>query len=258
MMKPGIQLMGGLLAAVLMGTGCAGNQSTPATGSSSATQSTPAADPAGVSSPRPVPAATTSASAGMADDSKGEWKQLFDGKTLNGFKQLNGKAKYHVEDGAIVGTSVLNTPNSFLATEKEYGDFILELEVKVDTAMNSGIQIRSHSRPDFKDGRVHGYQIEIDPSERAYSGGIYDEGRRGWLQDLKDNEAARNAFRNGEWNKYRIEAIGSSIKTWINGIPAANLIDTVDASGFIALQVHSTKVERPMQVRWRNIRIQEL
>src|SRR5690606_38380285 len=139
------------------------------------------------------------------------WQPLFNGKDLSGWKQLNGKAVYTVENGEIVGTTVPNEPNSFLATEEDYGDFILELELKVDPAMNSGIQFRSQSLPSYKNGRVHGYQMEIDPSPRQWSGGIYDESRRGWLYPLELNEAGKKAFKNGEWNKYRIECIGNTI-----------------------------------------------
>jgi hypothetical protein len=106
------------------------------------------------------------------------WKTLFNGKDLTGWNQLNGKAIYTVEDGAIVGTTVLNTPNSFLCTEKEYSDFIFEVDILIENSMNSGIQFRSESKADFQNGRVHGYQCEIDPSSRAWSGGIYDEARR--------------------------------------------------------------------------------
>jgi len=188
---------------------------------------------------------------------KDGWQELFNGKDLNGWKQLNGKAKYEVVDGTIVGTSTLNTPNSFLTTEKNYGDFILELEVWVDNRLNSGIQIRSESKPDYQKGRVHGYQVEIDPSDRAWSGGIYDEARRGWLYPLDLNQPARQAFKKGEWNKYRIEAVGSVIRTFINGVPAAYLIDNLTPEGFICLQVHSiNKPEQDgTQVKWRNIRI---
>jgi len=191
-------------------------------------------------------------------DEDNQWQYLFNGKNLEGWKQLGGEAEFHVEDGVIVGTSVLNTPNSFLCTKKMYSDFILELEVLVDTAMNSGIQIRSNSFKDYKNGIVHGYQVEIDPSERAWSGGIYDEGRRGWLYSLENNEPAKKAFRNGEWNKYRIEAIGNSIKTWVNDIPAADLVDNKTAEGFIGLQVHgigNNKEKENIKVYWRNIRI---
>jgi len=187
-----------------------------------------------------------------------KWEALFDGKSLNGWIQRGGKARSGVENGVIVGTTVHNTPNSFLCTEKVYCNFTLELEFKVDPGLNSGVQIRSNSLKEYRNGQVHGYQVEIDPSERAWTGGIYDEGRRGWLYDLKDNEVARRAFKNGRWNHFRIEAIGDSIKTWLNGVPAADLNDSMTASGFIALQVHGTESKKPMQVRWRNIRIQDL
>lgn len=179
---------------------------------------------------------------------------IFDGHTLNGWVQRGGRATYAVEDGVIVGTTKPNQPNSFLCTEREYENFTLELEFKVDPALNSGIQIRSESRPDVKDGRVHGYQVEIDPSTRGWTGGVYDEGRRGWLADLSQNESARRVFRQGEWNHLRIEAVGDSIQTWINDVPAAVLEDGMTRRGFIALQVHGVGANaEPLQVRWRNI-----
>ncbi len=195
--------------------------------------------------------------AGAAFARDGQWQPLFDGKTLNGWVQKNGKAKYTVEDGAIVGTTVLNSANSFLCTEKMYTDFILEVEFLVEAGMNSGIQIRSHSYKNYNNYRVHGYQVEIDTSTRAWSGGIYDEGRRGWLFDLKGKPEAQAAFKQGQWNHYRIEAIGNRIRTWVNGVPAADLTDDMTAKGFIALQVHSSK-EANKKIKWRNIRIQDL
>ena len=194
---------------------------------------------------------------GAASAADGDWQSLFDGKTLNGWVQKNGKARYTVEDGAIVGTTVLNSANSFLCTEKMYADFILELEFLVEAGMNSGIQIRSHSYKNYNNYRVHGYQVEIDTSTRAWSGGIYDEGRRGWLFDLKGKPEAQAAFKQGQWNHYRIAAIGSRIRTWVNGVPAADLTDDMTAKGFIALQVHSSK-EADKKIKWRNIRIQDL
>lgn len=188
----------------------------------------------------------------------GQWEDLFNGRDLTGWKQLNGKAKYEVKDGAIVGTTVPEEPNSFLCTEKDYDDFILELEFLVDPSMNSGIQFRSESREDYHNGRVHGYQMEIDPSARAWSGGIYDEARRAWLYPLELNPAAKTAFKNNEWNHYRIECIGNTVRTFVNGVPAAHLIDTLPTKGFIALQVHGIgKDDEPgKQIKWRNIRIQ--
>jgi hypothetical protein len=187
------------------------------------------------------------------------WVNLFNGKDLSGWIQRGGTAKYTVENGAIVGTTVADSPNSFLCTDKNYGDFILELELFVDTSMNSGIQIRSLSLPEYQNGRVHGYQVEIDPSKRGWSGGIYDEARRGWLYTLENNPEGKKAFKNNQWNKYRIEAVGDNIKTWINNIPTADIVDNVTPSGFIALQVHSINANKPWtvgtQVKWRNIRI---
>jgi len=139
-----------------------------------------------------------------------------------------------------------------------YGDFIFEIEVKVDPVVNSGIQIRSNSFPYYRNGRVHGYQVEIDPSDRAWSGGIYDEARRGWLNTLENSEEAHKAFKQNEWNHYRIEAIGDNIKTWINGVPTAYLIDDKTASGFIGLQVHSIGDNMDMlgkTVQWKNARV---
>lgn len=188
---------------------------------------------------------------------KDGWQQLFNGKDFKGFKQLNGKAKFEAVNGEMVGTTVSNEPNSFMATEKTYKDFILEAEVFVDPSMNSGIQIRSLSKADYQNGRVHGYQVEIDPSERAWNGGIYDEARRGWLYTADLNPKAKTAFKNGQWNKYRIECIGNTIRTWVNGVPAAHVVDNMTPEGFIAFQVHAIrKDETPgKQIRWRNIRI---
>jgi hypothetical protein len=194
------------------------------------------------------------------DDRAGEpagGEPLFDGRTLNGWIQRGGNATYHVEDNAIVGTATREKQNTFLCTEQHYSDFVLELEFKIDTGLNSGVQIRSNSLADYRAGRVHGYQVEIDPSERAWTGGIFDEGRRDWLFDLSKNEPARKAFKSDQWNHFRIEAVGDSIKTWLNGTLAADLTDPMTASGFIALQVHGVENDLGLQVRWRNLRIQE-
>ena len=185
------------------------------------------------------------------------WKPLFNGKNLKGWQQLNGKAAYKVKDGAIVGYSKMGTPNSFLCTRQAYGDFILEFEFKVDEGLNSGVQFRSESLKSYNNGRVHGYQFEIDPSARAWSGGVYDEARRGWLYPLTKNPAARSAFKSNQWNKARIEACGNVIRTWINGIPCANVWDNKTLSGFIALQVHpiGNRQDEGKTSTWRNLRI---
>ena len=186
------------------------------------------------------------------------WVDLINNNSLEGWNIIGGEAKYIVEDGVIIGTTAANTPNTFLTTNKMYGDFIFEIDFKVDSTMNSGIQIRSNSLPYYRDGMVHGYQIEIDPSKRAWSGGIYDEKRRKWLHTLENNPEAQKAFKQNEWNHYRVEAIGDTIKTWINNIPASYLIDDKTASGFFGLQVHSigkNKDKLGKQVMWKNAKI---
>ncbi len=185
------------------------------------------------------------------------WTPLFNGKNLSGWKQIAGSATYEAVGSEIVGTTVAGSPNSFLATEKTYGDFILELEFRLDGESNSGVQVRSESRPDYRDGKVHGYQVDIDPTPRRWTGGLYDEERRQWLYPLEFNPEARDAFRKNDWNKLRVECIGTVIRTWINGIPAANISDNLTPRGFIALQVHSVQSaeEAGRKVRWKNIRI---
>ena len=191
---------------------------------------------------------------------KEKWTSLFDGKTLKGWNQKNGKAIFKVENGEIIGVTVSNTTNSFLCTNEDYGDFILELELKVDESMNSGIQFRSESKPDYKNGQVFGYQMEVDPSPRAWSGGIYDEGRREWLYIPNINPEGKKAFITNGWNKYRIEAIGNTMRTWINGVPVAHLIDDMTPKGFIALQVHAIygDMKEGMKIHWKNIRLMQL
>ena len=185
------------------------------------------------------------------------WVSLFDGKTLDGWEQVNGAADYAAIDGELVATSVLNTPNSFLATTSEYSDFILEYEAKIDTPLNSGVQFRSFQDPK-RDGSVSGYQVEIDTSSRGWSGALYEEGIRSFLQPHTENEAARKAFKLDEWNHFRVEAIGNNLRTWMNGVPAGNLIDNHRSTGFIGLQVHGigNNADRVgMESKWRNIRI---
>lgn len=190
------------------------------------------------------------------------WTNLFDGKSLAGWEQLGGQAEYRIEDGAIVGITVPNTRNSFLVTKKRYSDFVLELEVKImDTTSNSGIQFRSQYDPsgDNGRGRVFGYQYELDPSVRKWTAGIYDEGRREWLYPMTLNPAGATLLPVGVYNKVRIACSGNETRTWINDVPAAFLVDTVDLEGFIALQVHS--IGSPefagRKIYWRNIRIRE-
>lgn len=186
-----------------------------------------------------------------------QWTDLIK-KDLNNWEQLNGTAPYKIEKGIVTGTTVLNSPNSFLCSKEKYSDFILEYDFMVDPDMNSGVQIRSESRADYQNGRVHGYQIEIDPSSRAWTGGIYDEGRRGWLYTLEKNTEGQKAYKKDTWNHIRVEAIGKSLRTWLNGVPCSDLIDDMTPSGFIALQVHSIGKDSSRvgeKIMWKKIRI---
>ena len=186
------------------------------------------------------------------------WRALFDGRTLDGWHVCNGSAPFVVEDGAIVGRTVVNSPNSFLCTKEAFGDFILEYEARIETEMNSGVMVRGLVDPAVRGGRMHGYQVEIDPSDRAWTAGIYDEARRGWLHTLAGQEAAQKAIRKGDWNRFRVEAVGTSIRTWLNGVPAANILDDTTARGVVALQVHSVGSDASkagQAIRFRNIRI---
>lgn len=171
-----------------------------------------------------------------------DFKDLFNGEDLTGWTVKNGTAPFSAEEGMIVGRCVTGTPNTFLCTEETFGDFILTFDAKFGEG-NSGVMFRAQSNPDYMDGRVHGYQMEMDPSPRGWTGGIFDEARRKWLYPMEYNQEAKAAFKLGEWNEYRIEAIGNSLRTWVNGVQFADLVDDVDAEGFIGLQVHSIRNE---------------
>jgi hypothetical protein len=214
-----------------------------------------------------------------------KWANLFDGKSLKGWIQRGGKAGYSIEHDAIVGSSVCDTGNSFLCTERQYSDFILEYDFKVDPRLNSGVQIRSECFDvpktiqwqgkdlEIPAQRVHGYQVEIDPNisrGRLWSGGIFDESRRGWLfpgdgvdgpEGKAFSEQGRRILKPQDWNHIRVEAKGDSIKTWLNGTACAAIKDGLTPRGFVALQVHRIRDDKERegaQVRWRNIRIKEM
>jgi hypothetical protein len=183
---------------------------------------------------------------------------LFNGKNLDGWEQKNGTATYEVVDDTILGRTVKGSPNSFLCSEKEYGDFELVFEVKVDKGLNSGVQIRSVSKPDYKEGRVHGPQVEIewDPGESGY---LYSEGtKRGWVSPTRTQ---KNVFKNEGWNEYRVLADGPRIQTWINGTSIEDIeMPAIESrKGFLGLQVHGVKKNAgPFKVQWKNIRIREI
>ena len=207
-----------------------------------------------------------------------DWNELFNGQNLAGW-EVKGAAEsnFYVKDGILVAETKLGLPNTFLATKRTYGDFELEVEFLVPDGINTGVQIRSSQHKEqtttpylngrleasertWQAGRVHGYQIEIDPSERAWTGGFYEEGGRGWLVPLTENQAARQAFKPNDWNRFRIIAQGNHFQTWINDVPAIDTHDDKAADGFIALQLHSIKdtSQEGKQILWRKIRIKEL
>lgn len=191
----------------------------------------------------------------------GPWTRLFEDMTDADWIIRGGRATYKLADGVLTGTSVPNSPNTFYTTVQEYGDFELIYEVRVHPDLNSGVQIRSAvmGGVDNRDGNLRGYQIEVDPAPRAYTAGIYDERRRGWLHPLHTTPSPRRAFRPGEWNTVRVIAHGDTVRTWINGVPAAEIFDAMTATGHIGFQVHDVGGrEEPLTVEFRNARIREL
>jgi len=183
------------------------------------------------------------------------WVSLFDGKTLDGWEQKNGTAAYKVVGGTIKGTTAPGSPNSFLCSDP-YRDFEFEFEVKVDPRLNSGVQIRSNSMAEYQNGRVHGYQVEIATGGNA--GFIYDEARRGWLSTDRTCPHARAAFKQDNWNHFRVVCVGDTIRTWVNGVPVAEVVDNMTRVGFLGLQVHSFRNDPAAWVLWRNLKIKEL
>lgn len=211
--------------------------------------------------------------ASVATAAEAKWTPLFDGKSLRGWKQMQGEAKFTVRDGAIVGTVTEGVPmNSFLVTEELFGDFVFECEFKAAPGINSGVQFRSAPPDGAERKRVYGYQFEIDPTPRALTGGLYEEGRRGWFQPSANNGAPKEAWNKqhgdklkpNEWNTVRIEARGAHIKTFLNGAPLADYVDKDEAvrvkRGFFGLQVHSTKNKELFgkEVLFRNLRVMKL
>jgi hypothetical protein len=187
-------------------------------------------------------------------DPGNSWVSLLPPVGLEGWNIVGGSAMIERTGGELHGFRA-GGRNTFLISTRTYGNFILEGEIKIEPGGNSGWQVRSHQpKPGDRRSPVHGYQLEVDTSERGWSGGLYDEGRRAWMHPLDDDENARAAFKKDEWNHYRIELDGGHVRAWVNGVPCADALDFADLSGSIAFQVHSGQCD----VRWRNLRIAEL
>jgi len=183
---------------------------------------------------------------------------LLEDDALSMFEIKGGTAEYSLDNQILAGTAVWDSPNTFMTTKEKYSDFILDFSVKVDPRLNSGVQIRSEVFTD-ENGQetLRGYQVEIDPSTRAWSGGIYEERGRGWIGNLSNNQQGREAFKRDEWNAYHIEAIGNSIRVWVNGINTVNLLDNQASEGVIGFQVHSIYNEDHIgaKVQWKDIQL---
>lgn len=185
---------------------------------------------------------------------------LFNGKNLEGWTQRNGTAKYRIDGDSIVGTTSEGSPNSFLCTDKLYSDFELKFDVKVDSELNSGVQIRSQCKGDNPSGRVNGPQVEI--SLDGMAGYVYGEAAGGWMTPNADRKP-HQLFKDGEWNSYHIVAFGNKIETWLNGQQISDLTHKEKfkshPKGFIGLQVHGIGAGKgPFEVRWRNLKLRDL
>jgi hypothetical protein len=205
------------------------------------------------------------------------WIRLFDGKTIEGWKATKDtNTNWYVEDSALVG--VVTTTMYHIHSLERYRNFILELEFKLDSGVNSGVQFRSdYLKNDkkcnyvrgtdlksvektFKAGEFAGYQVEIETTSRAWCGGLYEECGRGWMQPLNHDEPARNALKAGDWNHLRIRADGDHIQSWLNGAKATDFYDKQSAEGLIGFQVHDSNVKEIVgkKVRFKNIQLMKL
>jgi len=222
--------------------------------------------------------ATTKLPAGLPERSdpaalkKAGFKPLFNEKDLSGWKKIGGTATFEAKDGAIRGFGKEIKGNTFLRTEKDFGDFILTFQFKfLDKSGNSGCMFRGLQKGEKKNGRVYGYQCEHDNFKngaRSWTAGIFDEARRGWLHPHKDaSKEVKEAFTaQGEklfkwdgWNTIVIKCKGNHLQTFLNGEARADFTDTDEKNtslkGFIAFQVHGGASG---DILWKNIFLKEL
>ena len=209
--------------------------------------------------------------------------EIFNGSNLDGWVNYGG-GKFFVEDQCIVAEAINGIPNTFLHTEKKYQNFELEFDVKLDTVLNSGVQIRSNIyqkdtqtirwggrfdengdkmiiRKKRSAGRFWGYQIEIDPTSRAWSGAIYEEAGRGFLHTPGINQEVKSALKPLEWNHFRVRVKDNYIQSWVNGVMVGDVYDDLTDNGYIALQLHGigkNKLKANKKIRWKNLSLKEL
>ncbi|MDG1027386.1 MAG: DUF1080 domain-containing protein [Flavobacteriaceae bacterium] len=209
--------------------------------------------------------------------------EIFNGSNLDGWVNYGG-GKFFVEDQCIVAEAINGIPNTFLHTEKKYQNFELEFDVKLDTVLNSGVQIRSNIyqkdtqtirwggrfdengdkmiiRKKRSAGRFWGYQIEIDPTSRAWSGAIYEEAGRGFLHTPGINQEVKSALKPLEWNHFRVRVKDHYIQSWVNGVMVGDVYDDLTDNGYIALQLHGigkNKLKANKKIRWKNLSLKEL
>jgi hypothetical protein len=208
---------------------------------------------------------------------------LFNEVNLEGWYNYGG-GKFYVEDRCIVAEAIMGVPNTFLQTDKKYQNFELEFDVKLDTVLNSGVQIRSNIYKEDTEtvrwggrfdengqksvinrkwgaGRFWGYQIEIDPTSRSWSGSIYEEAGRGFLHTPGINQTVKSAFKPLEWNHFLVRVKDNRIQSWINGTIIADVTDDLVSDGYIALQLHGigkNKLKSNKKIRWKNIYLKKL
>lgn len=176
-------------------------------------------------------------------------KPIFNGKNLDGWVK-HGTEKWYVEDGLLICESGPDKAYGYLSTEKNYGDFELEVEFQQEANGNSGVFFRST----FEGTKVSGWQVEVAPPNHD-TGGIYESYGRGWLVQIPDEK--ENILKMGEWNKMKIRVVGGHVTTWLNGEQMVDITDDkiAEGKGAIALQIHDGG---GIKVKWRNLMMKEL
>lgn len=174
---------------------------------------------------------------------------LFNGENLDGW-EVFGTEKWYVEDGLLICESGPDAGYGYLGTEKEYKNFILDLDFKQEADGNSGVFIRSSV-----DGTtVSGWQVEVAPPGK-FTGGVYESYGRQWLKKPKPEKDSALKF--GEWNHMTIKVDGKQITSWLNGTEMVSFKDRIigKGEGSVLLQIHDGG---GIKVQWKNIELTPL